>query len=296
MSYPLGTVPGMTIAVTAATGHVGSRVVRLLIQAGVRPTVLVRDPARLAPDVRDRVDVAPGDLLDADYVAAATRGAEALLGVVPESFTAADPLAEMARISANGAAAIEANGIGRTVLISSVGAERRHGVGLIDGLAHAEELLGGGNVLILRSGFYFTNLLGNLDELRSGSLTTTWPADAPMPWVDPRDVGDVAAARLLAGGWSGPAVQAVHGPADLTWAEVAEIAGTALGRQVELQVVTDDELRGALRGAGLSAGAVEGIVGMTAGLRDDFTPEQPRSFVTTTPTTLAAWAADHLRG
>jgi uncharacterized protein YbjT (DUF2867 family) len=284
----------MTIAVTAATGHVGSRAVRLLIQAGVRPTVLVRDPAKLAPDVRRHVDVAQGDLLDAAYVAAATRDTDALLWIAPESFTAADPVADMAQIGANGAAAIKANAISRTVLISSIGAERRHGAGMIDGLARNEELLP--DALILRCGYYFTNLLGMLDELRSGSLTTTWPADSPMPWVDPRDVAEIAAARLLSADWSGPEIQAVHGPADLTWTEVAEIAGVALGRKIELQVITDDDLRGALQGAGLGAGVVEGIVGMTAGLRDGFVPEQPRSYVTTTPTTLAAWAADHLRG
>ncbi|MEU8607596.1 NAD(P)H-binding protein [Actinoplanes sp. NPDC048791] len=286
----------MTIAVTAATGHVGSRAVQVLVQAGVRPTVLIRDPAKLPAEVRDRVDVLPGDLRDAAYVTEATKGADALLWIVPESFTADDPVAEMTAIAANGAAAVAANGISRTVLISSVGAERRHGAGMIDGLARAEELLdGAGPVCTLRCGYYFTNLLGSLEELRAGTLTTTRPADAPMPWVDPRDVGEVAAARLLGGQWSSSFVQAVHGPADLSWHEVAEIVGAALGREISVQVITDDELRGALSGAGLTPGVVEGIVGMTAGLRDDFVPEQPRSFVSTTPTTLAAWAAEHLR-
>jgi uncharacterized protein YbjT (DUF2867 family) len=286
----------MTIAVTAATGHVGSRAVQVLIQAGVRPTVLIRDPAKLSAEVRDLVDVAPGDLRDAAYVTEATEGADALLWIVPESFTADDPVAEMTRIAANGAAAVAANGINRTVLISSVGAERRHGAGMIDGLARAEELLAGaGPVCTLRCGYYFTNLLGSLEEIRAGTLTTTRPAEAPMPWVDPRDVGEVAAARLLGGQWSSSFVQAVHGPADLSWHEVAEIVGAALGRKVAVQVITDDELRAALRGAGLTPGVVEGIVGMTAGLRDGFVPEQPRSFASTTPTTLSTWAAEHLR-
>ncbi|MYR58510.1 NAD(P)H-binding protein, partial [Streptomyces sp. SID625] len=58
----------MTVVVTTPTGHVGSRVVRLLLQAGVRPRVLVRDPARLEPDVRERVDARRGDLTDAGFV------------------------------------------------------------------------------------------------------------------------------------------------------------------------------------------------------------------------------------
>jgi hypothetical protein len=37
------------------------------------------------------------------------------------------------------------------------------------------------------------------------------------------------------------------------------------------------------------------MVGMSAVMRPDFVPEDNRSIVTTTPTTLAAWAHAHLR-
>jgi uncharacterized protein YbjT (DUF2867 family) len=287
----------MTIAVTTPTGHVGSRVVRLLVQAGVRPVVLVRNPDRLDPGLRDLVEVAQGDLTDRAYVTAATAGADALLWVAPESFTAEDPLADLERLAAHGAAAVTANRIAHVVLISSVGAEKRHGAGLIDGLARNEEALAatGSNVLILRNGYYFTNLLADAESLRAGTLTTTMPADVPMPWVDPRDVGEVAAARLLAADWSGTVIQGVHGPADLTWARVAQTVAAATGRDVRLQVISDDDMRAGLRGAGLPPATVEAVIGMTAGLRDGFTPEQPRSPLTTTPTTLASWAHENLR-
>jgi uncharacterized protein YbjT (DUF2867 family) len=287
----------MTIAVVAATGHVGSRVVQLLVQAGVRPVVLVRDPARLDPQIRELVDVAPGDLADPDYLTTATSGVDALFWVAPESFTAADPLAEMIRYGENAARAVTANGIARVVQISGIGAEKKHGAGLIDGLARNEEALTGtgSNVLILRNGYFFTNLLGEVESLRAGVLTTSMPADVPMPWLDPRDVGEIAAARLLAAEWTGTEVQAVHGPADLTWAEVAESVATATGRDIRLEVVTDDQVRDALRQVGMADPAIEGVIGMAAGLRDDYTPEQPRSVLTTTPTPLAAWAYAHLR-
>ena len=54
----------MAIAVTTPTGDVGFQVVRRLVQAGVRPVVLVRDPTRLGPEVSGRVDVREGDLTD----------------------------------------------------------------------------------------------------------------------------------------------------------------------------------------------------------------------------------------
>ena len=56
--------------------------------------------------------------------------------------------------------------------------------------------------------------------------------------------------------------------------------------------LTVREERAALRKSGLSEVAVAGILGMAL---EDFTPEQPRSALSTTPTTLAAWAITHLR-
>jgi uncharacterized protein YbjT (DUF2867 family) len=202
----------------------------------------------------------------------------------------------MVRMGANAAAAIRSAGVARVLQISSVGAERGQGAGLIDGLARNEQQLAGSgaDVLTLRCGYFFTNLLGMLDEMKAGSLTTTMPLDRRMAWVDPRDIGEVAAARLLAG-WSGTSVAAVHGPADLSWSEAATILSAATGREIRAREATDDELRAGLRAAGLSEPAIEGIVGMTAGLRDDFTPEQKRDARSTTPTTLESWAYGTLR-
>ncbi len=45
----------------------------------------------------------------------------------------------------------------------------------------------------------------------------------------------------------------------------------------------------------MSEVAVEGIVGMSTGKRDGFSPEQPRSVLTTSPSSLAGWAITYLR-
>ena len=287
----------MDIAVTTPTGHVGSRVVQLLLQAGVRPIVLVRDPARLAPEVRERVEVRVGDLADAPFVREATRNVQAVFWVDPTDFAADDPNAVTERLGGNLCAAVVDNAIPRVVFQSSVGAERRHGAGLIDGLARVEEMLDatGAAVLHLRCGYFFTNLLGALEDLRRGVLSTAMPATVAMPWVAPRDIGEIVAARLLSAAWSDRQVQAVHGPADLTFADVVAVLSEVTGREIRLQRVSDQEEHSKLLAAGLSATAAAGVVGMTQGLRDHFTAEQPRSVLTTTPTTLSEWAGAQLR-
>ena len=291
----------MTIAVTTPTGHVGSQVVRTLCQAGVRPRLLLRDPDHLDPELRGLVEPAVGDLRDADYVAEATRDVDAVFWVHPDDWSLPDPDTDAERTGEGLAAAMRLNRIARVVFQSSIGAELRHGAGFIDGLARIEEQLDaardetGTALLHLRCGYFMTNLLMDLDGLRAGRLSTMKPVAEPMPWVDPRDIAVVASARLLARDWTGRQVQAVHGPADLTWTEAAATLSSATGVSIKAQQITDDDHRAVLRDAGMSEVAVEGIVGMSVGKRDGFTPEQPRTLLTTTPGDLAGWAITHLR-
>lgn len=138
---------------------------RLLIQAGVRPTLLARQPARLDPATSERADVVEADLGDAAAVVRATRDADALFWVEPQTADpGAYPVAWYARLGATAARAVTQNGIGRTVFLSSIGAEMRSGAGEIDGLARTEERLDatGASVLHLRCGMFFTYLLWEL--------------------------------------------------------------------------------------------------------------------------------------
>ena len=238
------------------------------------------------------------DLGDAAAVVSATRDADALFWLEPQTADpGADPVAWYSMLGANAARAVTDNGIGRTVFLSSIGAEKRSGAGEIDGLARTEEQLdaAGATVLHLRCGMFFTNLLWELDSMREGVLRAPMPLSYAQPWVDPRDIGEIAAARLLSHGWSGRQVQAVHGPEDLTLSQVAAIISEATGRQVRAETIPEETLRSSLRSAGLGDKQVEAIAGMSAVTRENFAAEDKRSIVTTTPTTLAAWAHAHLR-
>jgi len=56
----------MTYLVTGATGEVGSRVVRQLLERNIRPRVLVRSEEKARSLFGDRVDVCVGDLAAPD--------------------------------------------------------------------------------------------------------------------------------------------------------------------------------------------------------------------------------------
>lgn len=296
MSGVLFNLGGMKIIVTTPTGNVGSLLAPLLVRAGVRPTLLVRDASKLDDDLRNACDVVELDQADTQAVAAATRGADALYWVDPPTDDD-DPLDGYRRMGRSAAFAVSTNRIPRVVFQSSVGAEVRSGFGEIDGLGMTEELLNatGAAVTHLRNGYFFSNLFLDLDSIRGGVLTTTLPVDHRMPWVAPSDIATVAATRLLSTDWNGIRTLGVHGPADLSFADVAAIVSDATGRPVTAQQVSEADVANELAQLGMTPARIDGILGMTRELPNGFEPEDPRSLETTTPTTLGAWAYEHLR-
>lgn len=286
----------MSIAITTPTGHIGSRVTQLLIQAGVRPTLLVRDPARLAPEVRAASDARQGNLNDPNFLLQATEGAEALFLLIPTDYVSEDPIADIIRVGGYAAKAIEKNRIARTVLISSAGADLPD-IGFIGALGEVEKLLNatGANVVHLRPGYFFTNLVMSLDPIKQGVLPTTTPLDHRSPWNDPKDVAEVAAARLLARDWTGQIVQPLSGPENLTFAEVAAIVTEVTGHPVQAIHTTEEDSRAAMLGAGLSPAAAEGFLAMARGITRGLTGEYGREFASILPTSLREWAYTNLR-
>jgi UDP-glucose 4-epimerase len=69
----------MKILVTGATGKVGSRLAKRLAQRGDSVRALVRDPTRAAELREARIELAEGDLLEAESLAAAVRGVDAVV-------------------------------------------------------------------------------------------------------------------------------------------------------------------------------------------------------------------------
>lgn len=287
----------MRIAVTTPNGNVGHHLTRMLVRAGIRPLLLTRHPEQIAEELLPHVDVARADSQNADEVVAATRGVDAIYWVDP-SVMSDDPLADYARATDALVRAVVENGIGRVVFQSSVGAEKRHGAGEIDGLAATEVALDALDIDVthLRCGYFFSNLLLDVESLEAGRLTTVLPLDAPMAWVAPRDIAEVAALTLLNREWSGHRVQAVHGPEDLNWSQVAEILTQELRRDVAVERIADDEMRQGLLDAGMPEAMADAVLGMSTGLRDGFIPEQKRTVVTTTPTGLRGWVREELTG
>lgn len=137
-------------------------------------------------------------------------------------------------------------------------------------------------MLHLRCSYFFTNLLFQLDQLRTGEVAVVLPTDQRMPWVAPVDIARLATSWLLRTDWSGRHVQGVHGPQDLSWDEALAVVTEATRHPVRGTRIADDDMRAALSGAGMSEKQVEAFLGMSAGCATDScpsnraTPRRPR--------------------
>lgn len=89
----------MTILITGSTGKVGNRLAKRLVKRGDQVRALVRDPARAADLQEAGIELAKGDLLDVESLAAAVRGVDAVVhcaaffrGATPEQANAVNDL------------------------------------------------------------------------------------------------------------------------------------------------------------------------------------------------------------
>jgi putative NADH-flavin reductase len=109
----------MRVAVIGATGGVGAAILEQAIASGHAVTALVRDSEKL----KAHPAVAPivGDIRDADAVARAVEGADAVLWAVGATSNKADQVAIFQAGARNLVAAMSRHGVGRLIALSGAG-------------------------------------------------------------------------------------------------------------------------------------------------------------------------------
>ena len=227
---------------------------------------------------------------DADFLTKATQDVDAFFWVTPPGYGSDDVRAFQNRLGKAAATAIRTNHVPRVVNLSSIGAQFASGVGPINGLHDVEELLdeAADNITHLRPGFFFENLLWQADSIKKwGSISLPISGSQRYPMIATRDIGAVAAGRLTDREWTGHRVRELHGPADLSFDEVAAVLSKVMGRKITFVECDRRTMRQTLLDNAVSENVTDLMLEMydaveTGKLR----PIQPRSAETTTPTTL----------
>ncbi len=287
----------MRILVNTPTGKIGRLVTRHLLDAGLDLNLISRHPEKL-DGLGTRAPVVQGDLDDPATLDRATRGVDTLFWVTPGL---ANPdyqrwnqdLARLAVATARG------NGVKRAVVLSSISAQVPTGVGPISSLHQVEREFQAGfaDLVILRPTFFMENHLASVASIATmGAIFAPIAGDVRFPQIATRDIAMRAIALLGDGTWTGQRILGLHGPADLSYEQTAQILGEALGRPLRFVQVTGEQAKQAMLGGGLPAYVADSYVEMYDAMGSGvFQQAEPRNPETTTPTTLRQFAIDTLK-
>lgn len=253
------------------TGHVGSATADSLLARGEAVTIMTRSAQHADEWRRKGADIAEADVEDVASLRSALRLGRRAFLLNPPADTSADTDAVERRTVAKILAALEDSGLEKVVAESTGGAQPGARIGDLNVLWELEQGLQTGPIpaAINRAAYYMSNWDGQLDRIRStGELSTLFPADLAIPMVAPRDLGEVAAARLVSS-LDDAGVRYVEGPRRYSSNDVAEAFAKALGQPVKVKVTPRDQWKQAFLGMGFSEAAAESYARMTAVSIDD---------------------------
>jgi uncharacterized protein YbjT (DUF2867 family) len=289
----------LKIVVNTPAGNIGRVVVDRLLGANEEVAIISRHPEKVADLVKRGARVTEGSIDDPSVLDRALEGAAALFWLTPIAFDQPDYLSWARRTGQLGADAAKRHGVGRVVLISSVGAQHASGIGPIGCLPAIEASFkeAASRVTSLRPGSFMENLLNNVGTIASaGTIFGRYPAAKKIPMVATRDIAEKAVDCLQDERWSGFRVIELHGPEDLDQTGAAQIISEGIGRPVKYVEVTSDQARQGMLAAGMPSFFVDLLDDMYTGLHEGrMDRTQPRSAETTTSTTLLEFSRQVLK-
>ena len=244
----------MTYAIARALRRTGRVAAQTLLTRGKSVRALVGDATRAEPLRSKGAEVRSVDVADEDALARALEGVQGAYLLLPPAVQEPDVLAHFARLTEIYVRAVGKAGVPHVVFLSSFGAQVERGTGPILSVRNAEERLSrlpDTALTFLRPASFMENFASALAGIPHGVFPTFIAEGRPFPMIATRDIGQVAAERLLAGG-RGHSVLQLAGPEDLTIHQVAAIFAEAAKRPLQLQVGPEESITDTLSRFGMS--------------------------------------------
>ncbi len=284
------------LVITTPTGRIGKQVLALLLGQQDPIRVIVRDPIRLDPAVRSRVEIFQGSHDDPAVLSRALDGAAGLFWLVPPGLSGTNTEERYLSFARPAADAILRYGVPHVVGVSSAGHgwPARAGVLSAAFAMDAEIARTGTAYRALSMPFYMENLLAQLGAIREqGVFSLANAADRPLATVATRDIAAKAAALLSDRSWTGQENVPVFGPDRLSPNAMAAVMSEVLGRTVTFRQISVDDVKSALTQRGASEGVVRDMVEMITAVSDGiYDADQARAIPG--PTDFRTWCREVL--
>lgn len=219
--------------VTGITGKVGGATAEQLLAHGKKVRALVRGREKAAHWADRGVELVDGDWNDAAAIEHALNGVEGAFVMLPAVWAPSLDFKEARGVIANYVEALNKAAPPRVVALSSMGADRTSGLGMITALSLLEQGFRDLTLPIayVRAGGFFENFLYGLQVAKSGTLPVYYePTDRKSAMVATRDIGAEVAALLTGPAWSG------HRVIELGSMVSANEVATQLGEVLKIDV------------------------------------------------------------
>jgi uncharacterized protein YbjT (DUF2867 family) len=220
--------------VMGITGKVGGATARHLLKQGKQVRALVRNREKAANWADQGVELVDGDWNDATAIAAALKGIEGAFVMLPAVWAPSPDYGEAKGVIANYVEALTKVLPPRVVALSSMGANRTSGLGMITALSLLEQGFRSlpSAVAFVRAGGFFENFLFGLQAAQGGTLPVFYnPTNRKSTMVASDDIGAEVAKLLTGPAWSGHRV--IELGSMVSADEVAEQLGEVLKRDVK---------------------------------------------------------------
>ena len=119
------------IVITTPTGQIGHQILNNIFDTTEEIRVIVRDPSRLSPRIRERVEVVQGSHDDIDVVTKAFEGVDCVLWLVPPNPRAESSEGYYLNFTRPACEAIKNQAVKRVIGVSSLGREFGKNAGLL---------------------------------------------------------------------------------------------------------------------------------------------------------------------
>jgi uncharacterized protein YbjT (DUF2867 family) len=230
-----------TYVITGATGNTGKPITLGLLAQGHKVRIIGRN-AEKAKELTDKgAELFLGDTHDHDLVKKAFTGADAVYAMIPFDAATADYTESQVLHATSIAEGLRACRTRYVVLLSSVGAHLSEGAGVVQGLQKTEALFNSIeslNAMYLRAGYFMENTLAQVGAIKyMGAMASPVLGDLKVPMVATRDIAAVALKHLSSLSFSGKNIEYVLGQRNVSYNEVAEIFGKAIGKP-DLKYIT----------------------------------------------------------
>lgn len=286
------------IVVTTPTGNIGRHVVRHLLDAGETLRLIVRDPSKLPPDVRDRVEVVEGSHGDPAVVDQAFWQADAVFWLCPPT-PSPTPAAATVEFAQPGAEAMRRHGVAHIVAATTLGRDTpwQERAGNATGSIHMVDLLRttGAAVRGLALPAFMDNALRMVGTIKQGWMAGPVAPDKKLPHTAARDIGTAAAQLLINRSWSGQEDVPVLGPEELSYADLAAIVSEVTSREVRYEHQSYEAYKAAAVGRGLTDAFAQGFVDMLRAKEEGMDNVASRATAIVGPTRFRQWVEEELQ-